>query len=96
TAISELPLFGAEDLVDATQNPYAYTEKPTAIKVCMINMSKSANELRLMASGPRVDLAEIMLPARQPGSSIMPGKVNPVMPEVMKLFSFLVIGNDHT
>ena len=59
-------------------------------------MSKIANDLRLMASGPRVGLAEIMLPARQPGSSIMPGKVNPVMPEVINQIAFQVIGNDHT
>ncbi|MBJ6950358.1 aspartate ammonia-lyase, partial [Vibrio cholerae] len=72
--ISELPLVGAEDLVDATQNTDAYTEVSAALKVCMMNMSKIANDLRLMASGPRVGLAEIMLPARQPGSSIMPGK----------------------
>ena len=49
----------------------------------MMNMSKIANDLRLMASGPRVGLAEIMLPARQPGSSIMPGKINPVMPKLL-------------
>ena len=57
----------------------------------MMNMSKIANDLRLMASGPRVGLAEIMLPARQPGSSIMPGKVNPVMPEVINQIAFQVI-----
>ncbi|ABK86072.1 aspartate ammonia-lyase [Bacillus thuringiensis] len=95
-AISELPLVGAEDLVDATQNTDAYTEVSAALKVCMMNMSKIANDLRLMASGPRVGLAEIMLPARQPGSSIMPGKVNPVMPEVINQIAFQVIGNDHT
>ena len=65
------------------------------LKVCMMNMSKIANDLRLMASYPRVGLAEIMLPARQPGSSIMPGKVNPVMP-VINQIAFQVIGNDHT
>lgn len=59
-------------------------------------MSKIANDLRLMASGPRAGLAEIRLPPRQPGSSIMPGKVNPVMPEVMNQIAFQVIGNDHT
>ena len=95
-AISELPLVGAEDLVDATQNTDAYTEVSAALKVCMMNMSKIANDLRLMASGPRVGLAEIMLPARQPGSSIIPGKVNPVMPEVINQIAFQVIGNDHT
>ncbi|MBL5846095.1 aspartate ammonia-lyase [Bacillus sporothermodurans] len=94
--ISGLPLIGAEHLVDATQNTDAYTEVSAALKVCMMNMSKIANDLRLMASGPRAGLGEIMLPARQPGSSIMPGKVNPVMAEVINQVAFQVIGNDHT
>jgi aspartate ammonia-lyase len=62
----------------------------------MINMSKIANDLRLLASGPRTGLGEINLPARQAGSSIMPGKVNPVMCEVVNQVAFQVIGNDHT
>jgi aspartate ammonia-lyase len=94
--ISGLPLVGAEHLVDATQNTDAYTEVSAALKVCMMNMSKIANDLRLMASGPRAGLGEITLPARQPGSSIMPGKVNPVMAEVINQVAFQVIGNDHT
>ncbi|WP_078409815.1 aspartate ammonia-lyase [Priestia abyssalis] len=94
--ISGLPLTGAEHLVDATQNTDAYTEVSAALKVCMMNMSKIANDLRLMASGPRAGLGEISLPARQPGSSIMPGKVNPVMPEMINQVAFQVIGNDHT
>ncbi|ASS95552.1 aspartate ammonia-lyase [Peribacillus simplex] len=94
--ISGLPLVGAEHLVDATQNTDAYTEVSAALKICMMNMSKIANDLRLMASGPRAGLAEINLPARQPGSSIMPGKVNPVMPEMINQVAFQVIGNDHT
>ncbi|PEC85062.1 aspartate ammonia-lyase [Bacillus cereus] len=93
---SGFPLVGAEHLVDATQNTDAYTEVSAALKVCMMNMSKIANDLRIMASGPRVGLAEIQLPARQPGSSIMPGKVNPVMAEVINQVAFQVIGNDHT
>ncbi|MBX0351455.1 aspartate ammonia-lyase [Bacillus toyonensis] len=93
---SRFPLVGAEHLVDATQNTDAYTEVSAALKVCMMNMSKIANDLRIMASGPRVGLAEIQLPARQPGSSIMPGKVNPVMAEVINQVAFQVIGNDHT
>ncbi|KAB2442773.1 aspartate ammonia-lyase [Bacillus luti] len=95
-AFSGFPLVGAEHLVDATQNTDAYTEVSAALKVCMMNMSKIANDLRIMASGPRVGLAEIQLPARQPGSSIMPGKVNPVMAEVINQVAFQVIGNDHT
>ncbi|SCW35795.1 aspartate ammonia-lyase [Paenibacillus tianmuensis] len=94
--LSGFPLVSAEHLVDATQNTDAYTEVSAALKVCMINMSKVANDLRLMASGPRTGLSEISLPARQPGSSIMPGKVNPVMCEVVNQVAFQVIGNDHT
>jgi aspartate ammonia-lyase len=94
--ISGLPLTGADHLVDATQNTDAYTEVSAALKVCMMNMSKIANDLRLMASGPRAGLGEITLPARQPGSSIMPGKVNPVLPELINQVAFQVIGNDHT
>ncbi|QIZ06086.1 aspartate ammonia-lyase [Priestia megaterium] len=94
--ISGLSLVGAEHLVDATQNTDVYTEVSAALKVCMMNMSKIANDLRLMASGPRTGLGEITLPSRQPGSSIMPGKVNPVMAEVINQVAFQVIGNDHT
>lgn len=94
--ISGFPLVGAEHLVDATQNTDAYTEVSAALKVCMMNMSKIANDLRLMASGPRAGLNEINLPARQPGSSIMPGKVNPVMAELINQVAFQVIGNDNT
>ncbi|WP_108669092.1 aspartate ammonia-lyase [Peribacillus acanthi] len=94
--ISGLPLTGADHLVDATQNTDAYTEVSGALKVCMLNMSKIANDLRLMASGPRAGLGEITLPARQPGSSIMPGKVNPVLPELINQVAFQVVGNDQT
>lgn len=93
---SGFPLKRAEHLVDATQNTDAYVELSSAMKGCMVNMSKIANDLRLMASGPRAGLGEIALPARQPGSSIMPGKVNPVMAEVLNQTAFQVIGNDHT
>ncbi|MBP3038437.1 aspartate ammonia-lyase [Bacillaceae bacterium Marseille-Q3522] len=96
SAISGFPLQNAEHLVDATQNTDAYTEVSASLKVCMMNMSKIANDLRLMASGPRVGFNEISLPSRQPGSSIMPGKVNPVMAEVINQVAFQVIGNDHT
>ena len=86
----------ADNLVDATQNTDAYTELSSAIKINMINMSKIANDLRLMASEYRAGFAEINLPARQPGSSIMPGKVNPVMCEVVNQVAFQVAGNDQT
>jgi aspartate ammonia-lyase len=94
--ISGLPMKGAEDLVDATQNTDCYTEVSAALKVCMMNLSKIANDLRMMASGPCAGLGELNLPPRQPGSSIMPGKVNPVMAEVVNQVAFQVIGNDHT
>jgi aspartate ammonia-lyase len=94
--LSGFPIKSAEDLVDATQNTDCYTEVSAALKVCMMNLSKIANDLRLMASGPRCGLGELNLPARQPGSSIMPGKVNPVMAEVVNQVAFQVIGNDHT
>ncbi|KAA9015962.1 aspartate ammonia-lyase [Niallia endozanthoxylica] len=94
--ISQLPLKKVEHLVDGTQNTDAYTEVSSALKICMINMSKIANDLRLMASGPRAGLGEISLVPRQPGSSIMPGKVNPVIPEMINQVAFQVIGNDHT
>jgi aspartate ammonia-lyase len=94
--LSGWPIQTAEDLVDATQNTDCYTEVSAVLKVCMMNMSKIANDLRLMASGPRCGLGELNLPARQPGSSIMPGKVNPVMAEVVNQVAFQVIGNDHT
>ncbi|MFC0473536.1 aspartate ammonia-lyase [Halalkalibacter kiskunsagensis] len=94
--ITGYPFKTAENLVDATQNTDAYTEVSSALKIMAINLSKMANDLRLMSSGPRTGLNEINLPSRQPGSSIMPGKVNPVMCEVINQISFQVIGNDHT
>jgi aspartate ammonia-lyase len=91
-----IPLYSANDLVDATQNTDAYTELSASLKVCAVNLSKICNDIRLMASGPHVGLNEIRLPPRQPGSSIMPGKVNPVMAEVVNQVAFQVMGNDHT
>ena len=94
--ITGFSLRTAEHLVDATQNTDAYTGLSSALKILAINLSKIANDLRLMSSGPRTGLNEINLPPRQPGSSIMPGKVNPVMAEIINQISFQVIGNDHT
>lgn len=93
---SNLSITNVEDLVDGTQNTDCYAEVSSALKVCMLNMSKIANDLRMMASGPRCGFGEINLPARQPGSSIMPGKVNPVMAEVVNQTAFQVVGNDMT
>ncbi len=94
--ISGLPLVGAGHLVDATQNTDAYTEVSAALKVCMMNMSKIANDLRLMASGSARGTCGNFTACRQPGSSIMPGKVNPVMAELINQIAFQVIGNDNT
>lgn len=94
--LTGIPFKNALDLVDATQNTDAYTEVSSALKICMLNMSKVANDLRLMSSGPRTGFGEINLPARQPGSSIMPGKINPVICEVVNQVAFQVVGNDQT
>jgi len=93
---SNLPITGTDNLVDGTQNTDSYVEVSSALKICMLNMSKIANDLRMMASGPRCGFGEINLPPRQPGSSIMPGKVNPVMAEVLNQSAFQVVGNDLT
>lgn len=95
-AISHLPLRQAENLVDATQNLDGYVEASGIIKTCAVNLSKMCNDLRLLSSGPRCGFAEINLPSMQNGSSIMPGKVNPVIPEVVNQVAFNIIGNDTT
>ncbi len=86
----------ANDLFDGTQNVDGFASVSGALKACAINLSKMCNDLRLMSSGPRTGLGEIILPAKQNGSSIMPGKVNPVIPEVVNQTAFLVIGHDVT
>jgi len=85
-----------KSLVDGTQNTDSYTTLSSALKISVINISKICNDLRLMASGPKTGLQEINLPVKQPGSSIMPGKVNPVMVEVVNQVAFQVVGNDQT
>ena len=92
--ISGLPVVKAEDLVDGTQNLDSFAYVSSALKTCAISCSKMANDFRLMSSGPRCGFEEINLPAMQNGSSIMPGKVNPVIPEVMSQAAFCIIGND--
>ena len=86
----------AEDLVDSTRHLDPLVWLSSALKTCAVNLSKTANDLRLMASGPQTGFNEINLPQMQPGSSIMPGKVNPVIPEVVNQIAFQVIGNDLT
>ncbi|MCK4259700.1 MAG: aspartate ammonia-lyase [Halanaerobiales bacterium] len=94
--VSNLNLEQSGNLVDATQNTDAYVEVSSSLKGAAVNLSKIANDLRLMASGPKCGFNEIELPSRQPGSSIMPGKVNPVMAEVVNQVAFQVVGNDLT
>lgn len=86
----------AYDLIDATQNLDSFVSVSGAVKACAVTLSKIANDLRLMSSGPRAGFNEINLPAKQNGSSIMPGKVNPVIPEVVNQVAFNIIGNDVT
>ncbi len=94
--ISQLPVVNAKNLVEATQDTGSYVMYSSAIKRLAIKLSKISNDLRLLSSGPRTGINEINLPAVQPGSSIMPGKVNPVIPEVVNQIAFKVIGNDLT
>ena len=84
------------DMIDATQNLDSYASVSGIVKNCAVNLSKMCNDLRLMSSGPRTGFGEINLPARQNGSSIMPGKINPVIPEVVNQVAFNIIGNDMT
>lgn len=93
---SHLDLCLAPDLLDATQNCDAFAEFSGALKSLAIDLSKVSHDLRLLSSGPQAGLNEITLPRKQAGSSIMPGKVNPVIPEVVNQVAFEVIGNDVT
>ncbi len=94
--VTNLPLVQADDLVDATQNLDSFVYVSGIVKSCATTLSKISNDLRLMSSGPRTGFAEINLMPKQNGSSIMPGKINPVIPEVMNQICFNVIGNDTT
>jgi aspartate ammonia-lyase len=94
--ITGLNLTQASDLIDATQNLDGYVTVSGVTKSCAVNLSKISNDLRLMSSGPRTGFGEINLPPKQNGSSIMPGKVNPVIPEVVNQVAFNIIGNDIT
>lgn len=94
--ITDYPITLAEDLVQATPDTSAFVNYSSALKSVSIKLSKTCNDLRLLSSGPRTGIAEINLPPMQPGSSIMPGKVNPVIPEVVNQVCFKVIGNDTT
>ncbi len=95
-ASSGVPVVRAENLVEATQDTGAFVQLSGVLKRVACKLSKICNDLRLLSSGPQAGFGDIKLPARQAGSSIMPGKVNPVIPEVMNQVAFEVIGNDLT
>ena len=92
--ISGVPVVKAADLIAATGDTGAFADISGILKRVAVKLSKISNDLRLLSSGPQAGVGDIKLPARQAGSSIMPGKVNPVIPEVMNQVCFEVIGND--
>lgn len=94
--ISGLEINLAEDLVDATQNVESFAVLSDVLKTIAISTSKIANDIRLLSSGPRTGIGELEIPAKQNGSSIMPGKINPVIPEVLTQCAYLVVGNNTT
>jgi len=94
--ISGVPVVRAANLVEATQDTGSFVQLSGVLKRVACKLSKICNDLRLLSSGPQAGFGDIKLPARQAGSSIMPGKVNPVIPEVMNQVAFEVIGNDVT
>ncbi|MGK7311216.1 MAG: aspartate ammonia-lyase [Candidatus Longimicrobiales bacterium M2_2A_002] len=94
--ITGIDLVTSPDLVEATQDTGVFVHLSSALKRLAVKLSKISNDLRLLSSGPRAGLAEVRLPPMQPGSSIMPGKVNPVIPEMVNQVAFQVIGNDLT
>ena len=94
--VAGISLKQADDLIDATQNLDGFVSVSGVLKTCAVDISKISNDLRLMSFGPRTGLSEINLPARQNGSSIMPGKINPVIPEVVSQVAYLIIGHDYT
>jgi aspartate ammonia-lyase len=94
--VSGIPLVAAADLIEATSDLGAFVTFSSVLKRIAVKLSKICNDLRLLNSGPRAGLGEIRLPAVQAGSSIMPGKVNPVIPEVVNQIAYQVIGNDLT
>jgi aspartate ammonia-lyase len=94
--ITGIPLITSPNLIEATQDCGSFVQLSGVLKRVAVKLSKSCNDLRLLSSGPRAGLGEINLPPMQAGSSIMPGKVNPVIPEVVNQIAFEVIGNDVT
>jgi aspartate ammonia-lyase len=93
--LTKKPIVPAKDMIAATWDQQGFVVYSGALKSVAIKLAKISSDLILLASGPRAGLYEIQLPAMQPGSSIMPGKVNPVIPELVGLVSFRVMGNDY-
>ena len=96
SALTGIPLITSPNLIEATQDCGSFAQLSGVLKRVAIKLSKTCNDLRLLSSGPRAGLNEINLPPMQAGSSIMPGKVNPVIPEVVNQIAFEVLGNDIT
>ena len=94
--VTGLDLSQNEDLIDGTANLDSFVAVSGSVKACAATLSKIASDLRLMSSGPRTGLGEIILPGKQNGSSIMPGKINPVIPEVVNQVAYHIFGNDVT
>jgi aspartate ammonia-lyase len=94
--VTGLLMIGASDLVEATSDTGVFVQLSGVLKRTAVKVSKICNDLRLLSSGPQAGFGELRLPARQAGSSIMPGKVNPVIPEMVNQVAFSVIGNDMT
>jgi aspartate ammonia-lyase len=94
--LTKIDLITSPDLIEATSDTGAFVQLSGVLKRCAVKISKICNDLRLLSSGPRAGFGEINLPAMQPGSSIMPGKVNPVIPEVVNQVCFDIIGGDVT
>ncbi len=94
--LTGLDVVTSPDLVEATQDTGVYVQLSGVLKRIAVKLSKTCNDLRLLSSGPRCGLHEINLPAMAPGSTIMPGKVNPIIPEVVNQVAYMVIGNDVT
>lgn len=96
STLTGYPLSQSDDLFDATENLDGFVAVSGVLKTCAVDLSKMCNDLRLMSSGPKTGFGEINLPAMQNGSSIMPGKINPVIPEVVSQVAFHIVGHDTT
>ena len=94
--VTGIDLASSSDLIESTSGTGSFVTLSSALKRCAIRLSKTANDLRLLSSGPQSGLGEICLPARQAGSSIMPGKVNPVIPELVSQVAYAIVGYDQT